>query len=71
LVTISRKKKGTIPYILQRINHHVFRDPPRLMENIVRVTGHISKKLESRVSSAAELSRRVFTVIFTQDKTTY
>lgn len=32
-------------YILQRINHHVFANVPALMDNIVRVTSHIRKKL--------------------------
>ncbi|MDB4385606.1 mucin desulfatase, partial [Opitutaceae bacterium] len=30
-------------YILQRINHHVFQDVPALMENVQRVTDHLSK----------------------------
>lgn len=31
-------------YILQKLNHHVFRDIPALMENIVAVTRHLCKK---------------------------
>lgn len=31
-------------YILQRINHHVFRDVPALMANISAVTGHLARK---------------------------
>ena len=31
-------------YILQRINQHVFRDVPALMENVVAVTAHIAAK---------------------------
>jgi Ser/Thr protein kinase RdoA (MazF antagonist) len=34
-------------YIHQRINQHVFHDPPRLMENIERVIRHLCVKLES------------------------
>lgn len=30
-------------YILQRINHHVFRDVPALMHNISLITGHLAK----------------------------
>ena len=33
-------------YIFQRINHHVFHNPPQMMENIIRVTRHIRKKME-------------------------
>jgi hypothetical protein len=34
-----------VRYILQRINHHVFKTPVALMENVERVTTHISKKV--------------------------
>jgi len=34
-----------VRYILQRINHNVFKDPPSLMENVVRVTEHIRSKM--------------------------
>ncbi|GAB3533745.1 aminoglycoside phosphotransferase family protein [Pontibacter brevis] len=33
-------------YLLQRINHLVFKNVPALMENIQLVTGHLRKKLE-------------------------
>ena len=33
-------------YILQRINHNVFKEVKALMENIVRVTGHIHERLK-------------------------
>lgn len=31
-------------YILQRINHHVFRDVPALMRNLIAVTDHLRQK---------------------------
>jgi len=37
-----------IHYILQRINHHVFKKPPAMMENIRRVTNHIRRKLQEQ-----------------------
>ncbi|HEY53758.1 MAG TPA: aminoglycoside phosphotransferase family protein [Caldilineae bacterium] len=41
--------KGTPPrYILQRINHHVFRRPDALMENIARVTTFLRDKISGR-----------------------
>lgn len=58
-----------ISYIVQRINHHVFRNPPAMMENIVRVTQHIRKKLEAR--GVGEISRRVLNVIFTSAGSSY
>lgn len=56
-------------YIVQRINHQVFPDPPAMMENIVRVTRHIQKKLEAR--GVEDISRRVLKVIFTHDGSPY
>ena len=61
------QKNILVPYIFQRINHRVFRDPPALMENIVRVTRHIRGKLEARGTPENQISRRVLTVIFTQN----
>jgi hypothetical protein len=52
-------------YILQRINHAIFQDVPRLMENIVRVTGHIRVKLSAIPGAIPE--REVLTVIPTTD----
>lgn len=52
-------------YTLQRINHAIFKNPPELMHNIIRVTEHIRKKLQD--GGAEELTRHVLTVIATQD----
>ncbi|HNQ37641.1 MAG TPA: aminoglycoside phosphotransferase family protein [Prolixibacteraceae bacterium] len=43
--------------ILQRKNHLVFKNVPGMMDNIVKVTGHIRKKLMA--SGEAEIDRRV------------
>ena len=53
-------------YVLQRINHHVFKNPPAMMENIKRVTEHIRRKLREENS---ELLGRQLTVIDTKDDT--
>jgi hypothetical protein len=37
---------GAPDYVLQRINHNIFRDVPGLMNNIEIVTSHLRKKLE-------------------------
>jgi len=34
-----------VPYLAQRINHNVFRQPDRLMDNVARVTSHLQLKL--------------------------
>lgn len=55
----------SVRYILQRINHSIFKNPPELTENIVRVTRHIRGKLEAE--GASDILRRVLTVIETSD----
>jgi hypothetical protein len=57
-------QSGTpVRYIFQRINHHVFKDPVALMENVQRVTTHLRDKL----SPTRDWSRRVVTVIPARD----
>ncbi len=48
-------------YVLQRINHHIFKDVDLLQKNIVSVTSHIRSKLE--VAGAADVDRKVLTFI--------
>jgi hypothetical protein len=48
-------------YLLQRINSAIFRDPPRLMENVQRVTAHIAARL--RDSGVQDTDRRVLRVV--------
>jgi hypothetical protein len=40
--------EGSKTYILQKINTYVFREPDKLMENMVRVTSHIAGKLKEK-----------------------
>ena len=51
-------------YLLQRINKFVFKDPERLMDNIVRVTGHIR---EIAKNSGEDADRATLTVLLTDD----
>jgi hypothetical protein len=53
----------SIRYIVQRINHKVFHNPPALMENIRRVTTHLGNKL----AGERDFSRRALTLIPTRD----
>ena len=46
-------------YVLQRINHLVFKNPALVMENIERVTAHLAKKLASK----PDANRRVLRLI--------
>jgi len=41
-ILASEKHAVAARYVLQRINHTVFKDPPSMMTNIIRVTEHIS-----------------------------
>jgi Ser/Thr protein kinase RdoA (MazF antagonist) len=52
---------GCYNYILQRINHRIFKDVPGLMENISRVTSHIRLKLEN--TAGADPDRQGLTII--------
>ena len=45
-VLSTKKNKHIVRYILQRINHTVFRDPPSVMGNIIRVTKHIRSRMQ-------------------------
>jgi hypothetical protein len=58
---VETKEKKRPGYILQRINHNIFKDVPRMMENIVRVTGHIRGKLDAMPGSDPD--REVLTVV--------
>ena len=42
-----------IRYILQRVNERVFRDVPRLMENVARVTAHLAGRLAGHADRQA------------------
>lgn len=50
-----------IRYLLQRINHQIFKSPPALMGNIERATRHIRQKLE--FLKEGDLSRKTLTLI--------
>lgn len=58
-----------VPYIQQRINHAIFKNPPHLMENILRVTRHLRGKLPPRTDH--EPVRETLTVIQTKDGASY
>lgn len=45
LLTCHEASKEKLRYILQRMNHEVFKDPEGLMENIVGVTTFLQKKI--------------------------
>ncbi len=40
-----RTSAGTVRFIHQRINSYVFKNPPHVMENVERITGHLRRKI--------------------------
>ena len=48
-----------VHYLMQRINHDIFKQPDGVMDNIVRVTHH----LRAKMAGAPDASRRALTVI--------
>jgi hypothetical protein len=53
----------------QTINTHVFREPVALMNNVVRVTEHLRRKLSEQ--GANQLPRRALEVVYAQDGLPY
>ncbi len=62
---LKTRERNCPDYILQRVNHHIFKDVPRLMENIVRVTGHLRRKIAAIPGSDPD--REVLTVVPARD----
>ncbi|HTI97450.1 MAG TPA: aminoglycoside phosphotransferase family protein [Dongiaceae bacterium] len=61
---VTCDQAGTpVRYILQRINHHIFKNPAALMQNIQRVTEHLGEKLRP----APDASRRAMTLVPTRE----
>jgi len=56
-------------YIHQKINQTVFKDVVSLMKNVVRVTGHLRRKLETL--NANDITRRCLTIVPTRDGQSY
>jgi Ser/Thr protein kinase RdoA (MazF antagonist) len=60
---------GKEKYILQRINHHIFKNVDMLQHNIHTVTSHIRKKLEER--NETDIDRKVLTFLPANDGKLY
>jgi hypothetical protein len=66
---MQNKLPGAEGYILQRKNHYVFKDVPAMMENIGRVTRHITEKLSGGDALDTEIT--VARLIDTRDGRNY
>jgi hypothetical protein len=58
---VNIKEGSDHDYVLQRINRKIFRDVPKLMDNIERVTSHIRSKIQKIPGSNPD--RRCLTLI--------
>ncbi|MEI6971710.1 MAG: aminoglycoside phosphotransferase family protein [bacterium] len=56
-------------WIIQRINHTIFKDPAKVMDNIAGISAHIHRKLES--AGVPDLGRRVLSYRQAQDGRTF
>ncbi len=61
---VSSQGGTRLRYILQRVNHAIFRDVPAVMDNIQRVTRHL--RAACRQDGATDRSRRVLTIVPTR-----
>jgi len=62
---ITTQEENCPNYIMQHINHHVFKNVPLLMHNICRVTSHLKHKL-SKIKNA-DPNRETLTIIPTKE----
>ena len=68
--TATYDQGGTrVRYVHQKINQNVFKKPAQVMDNFMRVTQHIRRKLEA--SRAGDITRRVLTIVPTRDGASY
>ena len=64
-----RQGGSPIRYILQRINHHVFKQPAVVMQNVKETTQHLRKKIAAE--NSADLTRRTMTLVPTRGGASY
>ena len=69
IVVTYRQSDGPRRYVLQRINHHVFKKPVTVMDNIERVTDHIRRQLIA--AGASDIDRRVLSLVSARDGRNY
>jgi Phosphotransferase enzyme family len=58
---VQNAQAGQPDYLLQRINNHVFKDVPALMENIRKVTDHLREKVAAQ--PAGQPDKEVLTLV--------
>lgn len=68
LLVYEMPQGGTRQYILQRMNHDIFKNPHELMENIVHVTGYLRKSI---IEQEGDPDRETLNVIKTRNGENY
>ena len=66
---IRNSDPNGVDYLLQRVNHHVFKDVPVLMQNLLYVTEHLKLKLAE--IPGTDLEKEVMTIVETHDGKPY
>ncbi len=66
---VETKENDRPDYLLQRINHNIFKDVDLLQSNILKVTKHINKKLKEK--GEVNIERKVLTIIPAKDGNLY
>jgi hypothetical protein len=54
-----------VHYLLQRINHRIFKNPAAIMDNILRVTNHVRTKLTA--AGFPDVTRHSLCIVFTRN----
>ncbi len=68
LVTYEMPEGGTRRYILQKMNHSIFKEPVQLMENVVNVTEYLRKVI---ISQGGDPDRETLNVVKTGSDSSY
>lgn len=68
VVTMELPDGSKRRHILQRINHHVFQNPPQVMENMKAVTEHLRAKV---IAAGGNPERETLNLVETADGRTY
>jgi len=66
---LVNQTEGCPNYLLQRVNHFVFKDVPLLMNNMVLVTDHVRSKISAE--APGEEARRTLTIVPAKDGKSY
>ena len=66
---VATVSSDTDDYVLQRINHSIFKDVDLLQRNVVNVTEHIRKKLQER--GETDIKRKALRFIPAKDGKMY